>query len=266
MSKTLLLTGATDGIGLETARALVAQGHRVLVTGRNPTKLDRVVEELSRAGAVERYVADFSRLGEVAALAAAVADKHDHLDAIINNAGIFAVSTSLTDDGLDVRFAVNTLAPYILTQRLLSRMDASGRVVNVSSAAQQPVDLEALDHHVPMPDMAAYAQSKLALTAWSRQLALQIGADGPVVVAVNPGSMLGSKMVKEAFRVDGHDLQIGAEILVRATLDAEFASARGQYFDNDARAFGPPHGDVLNDVTSSAIVATMEAVITRTLG
>ena len=109
--------------------------------------------------------------------------------------------------------------------------------------------------------MAAYAQSKLALTMWSRSMGLALKDDGPVIVAVNPGSMLGSKMVKEAFGVAGGDIRIGAEILSRAALSDEFAAASGQYFDNDSGRFAPPHADALDDRKSQEIVRGIEAIL-----
>ncbi len=160
MAKTILITGATDGIGLETARMLVAQGHSVLLHGRNPAKLARVEEELSAlpgAGTIESYVADLSDLAEVMALAEAVAAKHGMLDVLINNAGVFKTADPVTASGLDLRFVVNTLAPYLLTERLLPLLGKTGRVINLSSAAQTPIDLEALTGRIRLGDMPAYA-------------------------------------------------------------------------------------------------------------
>lgn len=157
----------------------------------------------------------------------------------------------------------STIAPYLLTQRLLPLLGTSGRVVNLSSAAQAPVDPEALAGRVRLADMAAYAQSKLALTMWSRHLALALASHGPVVVAVNPGSMLGSKMVKEGFGVEGADLRIGADILVRAALSDEFATASGNYFDNDSGRFAAPHPDALDRRKSEALVQEIETLLSR---
>lgn len=90
------------------------------------------------------------------------------------------------------------------------------RVINLSSAAQSPVDLEALAGRVRLyDDLTAYAQSKLALTMWPRSMALSLKDSGPAIIAINPGSMLGSKMVTEGFGVVGNDIRIGAEILTR---------------------------------------------------
>lgn len=264
MQKTILITGSTDGIGLETAKLLVSQGYHVLLHGRNPQKLEQVQKillELKGGGAVEIYVADLSLMDNVEELAKTVAEKHSKLDVLINNAGVYNASNAVTQDGLDVRFAVNTIAPYLLTQRLLSLLGTSGRVINLSSAAQSTVQKEALTGRVKLRDGAAYAQSKLALTMWSRILGLSLKDSGPIIVAINPGSMLGSKMVKQAFGVTGGDIRIGAEILTRAALTDEFKTASGKYFDNDSGKFASPHPDALDTDKCQEIVSIIETVL-----
>jgi len=264
MQKTILITGSTDGIGLETARMLFLLGHHVLLHGRNTEKLESVEKALSAlpaGGRIESYVSDLSRMADVEALAKAVAEKNAYLDVLINNAGVYRVPELITEDGLETRFAVNTIAPYLLTQRLIPLLGVSGRVINLSSAAQSPVDPAAMTGHVRLPDGVAYAQSKLALTMWSRSMALSLKGDGPAIIAVNPGSMLGSKMVKEAFGVAGGDLRIGADVLCRAALSDEFATASGLYFDNDSGQFAPPHPDALNPEKSEAIVRVIETIL-----
>jgi len=268
MQKVILVTGSTDGIGLVTAEMLISQGHHVLLHGRNPAKLEAAEKSLraiSPDGRVETYIADLSHMEEVEALANAVAAGHDKLDVLINNAGIFHTPDVITGDGLDVRFAVNTIAPYLLTQRLMPLLEPNGRVVNLSSAAQSPVDPEALTGVVKLSDdFTAYAQSKLAITMWSRTMGLASGNAGPAVIAVNPGSMLGSKMVREGFGVTGGDIRIGADILNRAALSEEFASASGQYFDNDAGRFAAPHADALDSGKCDEIVQAIEKVLAET--
>ena len=264
MQKTILITGATDGIGLETSKALVGLGHKLLLHGRNPAKLDDVEKTLSalpNGGRVDSYVSDLSRMADVEALAKAVTEKHTKLDVLINNAGVYRAAGPVTQDGLDVRFAVNTIAPYLLTKRLSPLIESSGWVINLSSAAQAPVDPEALVGRVKLSDGAAYAQSKLAITMWSRSMALSLSDGGPVIIAVNPRSMLGSKMVKEAYGVAGGDLRIGADILCRAALSDEFTDASGRYFDNDTGQFASPHPDALNSQKCEEIVRVIEAVL-----
>jgi len=264
MQQNILITGATDGIGLETAKMLVPQGHHVLLHGRNPAKLEATEKALSAipgGGGVESYVADLSRMDEVEVLARAITEKHSSLDVLINNAGVFKTPDPLTPDGLDVRFAVNTIAPYLLTKRLLPLLEGSGRVVNLSSAAQAPVDPEALAGRIRPADIEAYAQSKLALTMWSRNLALELEDRGPAVIAVNPGSLLGTKMVKEGFGTAGKGIRIGADVLSRAALSDEFADASGRYFDNDSGRIARPHPDALDPQKCREIVRVIETVL-----
>ncbi|WP_372846446.1 SDR family NAD(P)-dependent oxidoreductase [Pontiella sp.] len=257
MKKTILITGATDGIGLATARMLTAAGHRVLVHGRNPAKVAAVADELQAKG----YVAELSIMDEVEALAESVRNEHGALDVLINNAGVLRVAEPVLDCGLDVRFVVNTIAPYVLTQKLLPLLGRSGRVINLSSAAQAPVNLEAFGGRGVLDEMQAYAQSKLALTIWSAELAAKLGNEGPAILAVNPGSLLGSKMVKDAFGVDGGDLQIGADLLCRAAVSDEFADASGKYYDNDSKRFAAPHADARDPQKCAAFMQALERVI-----
>jgi NAD(P)-dependent dehydrogenase (short-subunit alcohol dehydrogenase family) len=265
MPKTILITGSTDGIGLEAAKALYAQGHHVLLHGRSSAKLeaaDRTLSELAGDGRVESYLADLSRMANVEVLAQAIAETHERLDVVINNAGILRTTDTFTDDGLDSRFAVNTFAPYLLTQRLLPLLQPGARVVNLSSAAQSPVNLEALAGRTKIPDqLNAYAQSKLALTMWSRAMADVPKGNGLVFVAVNPGSLLATKMVKEGFGMAGSDIRIGSDILIRAALSDEFAKASGLYFDNDKGRFAAPHPDALDLQRCKDVVGVIDAFL-----
>ena len=264
MTKTILITGSTDGIGLETAKVLSQAGHRVLLHGRNAGKLaaaKAMLEDIPEHGPVETYATDLSDLVAVEALAAAVTARHEHIDVLINNAGVFAVADASTASGLDLRFAVNSIAPYLLTRQLLPLLGLSGRVVNLSSAAQSPVDLDALAGKARLSDGAAYSQSKLALTMWSRNLAEELAPDGPIIVAVNPGSLLNTKMVRETYGPSGKDVGIGVDILVRAALSEEFAQSSGLYFDNDSGQFAPPHPDALDPRKCEQLVQCLDAIM-----
>lgn len=264
MTKTILLTGATDGIGLETAKMLRAQGHDLLLHGRSEAKLAKVaseIEALPGGGRVATYLADLSSIAATRKLAADVSAKEARLDVLINNAGVFGAPAEKTADGLDFRFAVNTIAPYILATELAGLLGGDGRVVNLSSAAQAPVSLAALRGEARMSDNEAYAQSKLALTMWNAALAQHYGDNGPVFIAVNPASLLGSKMVKEAYGMQGKDLSIGAKILSRASTDPEFAGANGRYFDNDSGRFANPHPDAMNARKNATLVETIENIL-----
>lgn len=235
MTKTILITGSTDGIGLLSAKTLAGMGHSIILHGRSADKLEAAAKELG--GDVATYQADLSSLEETAKLAEAITANHDQIDVLINNAGVYKTPNPIQPNGQDVRFVVNTLAPHVLTKALLPIIPSDGRIINLSSAAQAPVDLAALAGEKHLDDMGAYAQSKRGIALWSAQMAAT-HPNCPVFIAVNPGSLLASKMVKEGFGVAGNDLQIGADILCRLSLDDDFADASGRYWDNDAGGFG----------------------------
>jgi len=261
MQKTILITGATDGIGFQTATKLAKEGDRVLIHGRNAKKLattQKSLEALVGEKNIQSYLADLSNLEEVKTLAKTIMQNQKHIDVLINNAGIYKTPSPITKDKLDIRFVVNTIAPYLLTKELLPLLDKTSRVVNLSSAAQAPVGLDALQGKVVLSDSEAYAQSKLALTMWSNYLAHN--SDIGVVVAINPASFLGSKMVKEAYSMSGKPLSIGADILTRASLSDAFATANGKYFDNDIRAFASPHPDALDMQKCKRVVDVIEEI------
>lgn len=264
MSKTILITGSTDGIGLETATLLAAAGHKILLHGRSDAKLANAQNKVSQVGnaaLIETYKADLSKFMEVEALAVVITEKHQQLDILINNAGIFKAPNPLTEQGIDLRFMVNTIAPYLLTKQLLPLLPSDGRVINLSSAAQMPVNLDALAGKVSLDDGQAYAQSKLAITMWSFHLARLF--EQVAIIAVNPASFLGSKMVKEAYGVAGNDLRVGADILVKAALSEEFSNASGKYFDNDQRRFAAPHPDALDDHKNAQLVQAIELCLDK---
>ena len=261
--KTILLTGATDGIGLETAKSLAEGGHTLLIHGRNEQKLFNVVEQLkaiSPQASIFSYQADLSEFSQVNSLIKQINDEHQSLDVIINNAGVFKTSSKFNSAGLDVRFVVNTLSPIHLATSLMPLLTDTARIVNLSSAAQAPVNLAALTGSEQLSDdFQAYAQSKLALTMWSQEFAKQIKSE-QIVVAVNPGSLLASKMVKEGFGLQGNDLSIGSDILIRAALSDEFEKKSGLYFDNDNKMFTLPHPDAQNETQCSALLSALNSM------
>lgn len=261
--KTILITGSTDGIGKLAALKLAKAGHQVYFHGRDAEKLASVIAEVQAVATgeavenIDGFVADFSDLAAVLKMASDVNEKLPKLDVLINNAGIYTTSAATTKDDLDVRFVVNYLAPYELTNALLPLLKQSGRarIVNLSSAAQTPISYEAFVGQASLDDKAAYAQSKLALTMWSMDLADKIASDDINVIAVNPGSLLNTKMVDEAYGQYWSSADKGANILAELAISDEFADDTGKYFDNDIKdgahgdargEFGQPHADALN--------------------
>jgi NAD(P)-dependent dehydrogenase (short-subunit alcohol dehydrogenase family) len=256
--KTIFLTGATDGIGFVAAQKLGAQGHRLLIHGRDPKKLEQASRKI--AGAPETYLADLSNLDEVALMCQEIKKNVKRLDSVINNAGVLKTSQTRTASNRDIRFEVNTVAPYLIARELLPIIDSDGIVINLSSAAQRPVDIKALRGFKEVSDMEAYAQSKLAITAWSYAMGREF-EDGPCIAAVNPGSLLATKMVKEGFGIEGNDVNVGADILVRFVNEPEYSKRTGEYFDNDSGRFAPIHEAATNDRFIGELIKELDRII-----
>jgi NAD(P)-dependent dehydrogenase (short-subunit alcohol dehydrogenase family) len=255
--KTILVTGATDGIGRLATEKFAKLGHQVLAHGRDQKKLESLSN--NTIGKIELYHADLSNLSDVRTMCQQLLKQHQRLDAIVNNAGVLKAPNTQTRTNRDIRFEVNTIAPYLITRELLPIIEPNGAIVNVSSAAQAPVNLDALEHFMVMGDMEAYAQSKLAITAWSRYMAHEL-TEGPSVISVNPGSLLATKMVKEGFGIEGENLNIGADILVRLVTDPVVSKRTGEYFDNDLGDFGSPHSDVIDHSFGRRLIASLDAI------
>ena len=268
MKKTILITGSTDGIGFLTAQSLLLEGHDILIHGRDPKKIQQVKEILSKhanRGSITSYISDFSDLHDVKELAQQIEANHQKLDVLINNAGIYKTSIENTKDNLDIRFTVNTIAPYLLTKELLPLFDNSSRIINLSSAAQASVNLNALQGNITLSSSEAYAQSKLAITMWTNVLALKYTNQIGTIVSINPASLLGTKMVKEAYGMEGKDLTIGVNILLKATLSSEFESASGKYYDNDIERFTSPHPDALDIERCTQLVNEIDIILKNKL-
>ncbi|MEL6636114.1 MAG: SDR family NAD(P)-dependent oxidoreductase [Bacteroidota bacterium] len=264
MKKTILITGSTDGIGKLAAIRLAAAGHGVALHGRNAAKLARVHEEVQAAAGTEKvrsFVADFSDLAAVRQMAMEVQRDLPQLDVLLNNAGVFKSPVRQNARGLDLRMVVNYLAPYLLSRELLPLLSQSPdpRLLNLSSAAQETVSLGALSGELNLATQEAYAQSKLALTMWSFHLA-QRWSEG-TVIAINPGSLLQTKMVKEAFGRFWSPAEKGSDLLYELAVGDGYAAHSGKYYDNDRGGFGPAHPDAYEAEKIAALLRTTEALL-----
>lgn len=262
MHKTILITGATDGIGFETAKKLASLGHDLIIHGRNKEKLKSAqlkLLALTKVSKVDTMHADLSDLEAVKDLAATILAKYKSIDVLINNAGVFKTSATKNKQGLDVRFVVNSIAPYYLSQLLTPVLGKNGRIVNLSSAAQSPVNIDAMLGRVDLDDMPAYAQSKLAIRLWTHSFSLN--SESPDCISVNPGSLLASKMVKEGFGIEGNDLSIGANIVSEIALSPDMAEHNGQYFDNDLGHFATEPLSKQQLTMAVDIIDTMQHII-----
>ena len=244
--KTILITGSTDGIGKLTALQLAKDGHKVLIHGRNKEKVENTLQELKDVNNQKNssgFTVDLSDFRSILEMINQLIIEQKSIDVLINNAGVFKSNRQQNQDNLDIRFAVNYFAPYLLTNGLipLLKQSNSPRIINLSSAAQSPVSLEALLGKEQLSEQEAYAQSKLALTMWSSYLAQQWKEMN--VIAVNPGSLLNTKMVKEAYGQFWSSANKGADILCQLATSTEFDDSSGKYFDNDQGGFNQAHTD-----------------------
>ena len=216
MKRNILITGSTDGLGKLAALKLANEGHTIYVHGRNTDKLSKVIAEIKSSSNnenVKGFVADFSDLEAVKKMVQEVNETVSSLDVLINNAGIFKSANTHNKAGLDIRYVVNYFAPYLLTNALLPLLKKgnASRIINLSSAAQDPISYEVFSGKAKQNERVTYGQSKLALTMWSFYLAKQL--EDITVLALNPGSLLNTKMVREAFGTHWSSADKGANII-----------------------------------------------------
>ncbi|WP_405650059.1 SDR family NAD(P)-dependent oxidoreductase [Streptomyces sp. NBC_00019] len=236
---TILITGATSGLGRHLAFELVRSGHVVLAHGRDPGRTERLVEELRTEGDAEAFVADLASLAEVRELGAQVSDARPDLDVLINNAGVGAgapgTGRELSADGHELRLAVNYLAPVTLTRALLPvlRANAPTRIVNVGSVGQDPVDFDDIEFRRGYDGFAAYRRAKFALAAHTFTLAEELAGTGVAVNVLHPATFMDTAMVREGGVTPWNTVADGAPgVLALATQDL----GTGGYFDGTSPA------------------------------
>jgi NAD(P)-dependent dehydrogenase (short-subunit alcohol dehydrogenase family) len=242
---TILVTGATDGLGKRVASALARRGATVLVHGRSPERFEATLEELrSQTGSqnVGSYMADLSSLGAVRDLADRILSEYDRLDVLVNNAGIIVQERKESEDGYELTFAVNYLSHFLLTSLLLPLLKGSApaRVVNVASAGQSPIDFDDPMLKRGYDAMRAYSQSKLAQIMFTFELAERLSDTGVSVNALHPASLMDTKMVQDTFGYTMSTVEEGSEAVVRLAVSSELEGVTGRYFDGkrEARADG----------------------------
>jgi NAD(P)-dependent dehydrogenase (short-subunit alcohol dehydrogenase family) len=235
--QTVLVTGATDGLGKGVALDLARKGAIVLVHGRDAGRIAHTVDELTRAAkgsAVRSYRADFASLAEVRAMAEEIVANEPRLDALVNNAGIGTTVPGggvrmESADGHELRFAVNYLAPYLLTRMLLPALRASApaRIVNVSSAGQKAIDFDDVMLKGQYDGVRAYCQSKLAQILFTLDLADELRVAGVTANALHPATYMPTKIVESPIS----SLKQGVDATVRLVADPVIGRATGQYFN-----------------------------------
>ena len=247
-TQTILITGGTSGIGKETAVALAKGGTTVAFTARTKEAgeaAQREIRERSGNAAVSFFVADLSSLASVRHLAAEVLERYPRLNVLINNAGVLEQTRKLSPDGFEMDFAVNYLAPFLLTKLLLPalRAGAPSRIVNVSSSmhTEGAINFDDLQSEKHFDRYQAYAQSKLALILFTKKLAKELSGSGVTVNALHPG-VIGTEMTMRNVRTMNPIAAFifkrtlltpaqGAETSVFLAASPDVADVSGEYFD-----------------------------------
>lgn len=273
--RTALVTGATDGVGRVVAKKLGEAGMNVLVHGRDRGRGERVVGEIRAAGGRGEFLAaDLASLVAVRALVEAVRERTDRLHILVNNAGIGTGGSGdlrkTSVDGYELRFAVNYLAGFLLTEVLLSLLKASApaRIVNVSSAGQQAIDFSNVMLTHGYSGARAYCQSKLAQIMFTIDLAEELRGSGVTVNALHPASYMNTAMVRQAGATPWSSVNDGAEAILNLALSPALEGRTGLYFNQlrearaDAQAYDAAARKRLREISLelSGLASEAEAV------
>jgi len=235
----ILVTGSMDGIGKATAAALLSRGAEVIIHGRNAEKgqnVQRELKEKTGRGSPDLLIADLSDQQQVRQLAQDLRSHYTRLDVLINNAGTYEKVRHVTTDGVEMTFAVNYLAPFLLTHSLipLLKKSAPSRIASVASSAHEDMDrfdwdnLQGERHYDPWD---TYARSKFADIVFTYMLARNIDSSGVTVTCLHPG-VVNTKMLRSAFPgMPGIPPEQGALTSVHLAVSPDVTGVSGQYFD-----------------------------------
>ncbi|MEE2983283.1 MAG: SDR family NAD(P)-dependent oxidoreductase [Pseudomonadota bacterium] len=234
--KSVLVTGATDGIGRETARQLLELGLHVLVHGRSESKATAAAAALNAVSASANATpvwADFSRMREVVNMAEQVNALIPQLDILINNAGVYEKERRMSEDGFEMTMAVNHFASFLLTRRLLPAIESAprGRIVMVSSMTHQGANLDPKDLELSHDWSAygAYGTSKLANLLFTYSLAERMRSGETTANALHPG-VVATKLLHAGFSKGGGSVQDGAATSVHLATSPKVEGLSGRYF------------------------------------
>lgn len=234
--KTILITGATDGLGKEAAKKLAAHGARLILHGRNEAKLQDVVSSIRAEfpqARVDTILADFSSMAEVRAMAGEIIERFERLDVLVNNAGILPFKQETSADGFELTFGVNYLAPFLLTNLLvpLLKQSAPARIVNLSSIAHHlvVVNPSQVEKSPVFIAWIVYARTKLLLTAFTFALARRLNSSGVSCIALHPGIVSGTNVTHFTWLRFRTTREQGAETIVNCCLNPELEDVSSAY-------------------------------------
>ncbi|HEX7667850.1 MAG TPA: SDR family NAD(P)-dependent oxidoreductase [Polyangiaceae bacterium] len=260
--QTILVTGATDGLGKGVVIDLAKKGATLLLHGRDPKRISATIDAIHAVapkGVVRSYTADLASLAAVRELAADVLANEERLDVLVNNAGIGTTvpggaERQESKDGLELRFAVNYLSHYVLTNALLPLLERSkpARIVNVSSAGQQPIDFDDAQITKGYSGGRAYCQSKLAQITWTMHEAPVLAKRGITITALHPATFMATKIVPSPIA----GIEEGVAATVRLAIDPKLEGVTGKYFDG-AREM-KPNLQALDETAQQKLISLSE--------
>jgi NAD(P)-dependent dehydrogenase (short-subunit alcohol dehydrogenase family) len=246
-ARTIVITGATDGLGKGLAEQLAPSGARLILHGRNDRKGQALLEELQPRliGELEWRHADLGSLDQVRDLADSL-NGEERIDVLVNNAGIgTARPREESEDGYELTFQVNYLAPFLLTRRLLPLIERSApaRIVNVTSAGQAPIDFDDVMLERNYTGVQAYCQSKLALVMFTFDLAEELEGSGVTANCLHPGTYMPTNMVRQAGVEPVTPLEDGIAATMRLITSPELEETNGHYFDGTSESAPHPQAE-----------------------
>ncbi|HEV2269480.1 MAG TPA: SDR family oxidoreductase [Steroidobacteraceae bacterium] len=248
--KTVVITGATSGIGAVAARRLAEQGARIVILARDRHRAEETLRELRAANPAQphtAFYADLSRLREMKRAAAEIAGAEPKIDVLMNNAGLICASNEQTEDGLELMFATNHMSYFVLANLLLERLRAAGsaRIVSTASDAHRRAKLD-FEHLQTQKGMAGYSRTKLCNILFTRELALRIAGTGVTANCLHPGFVAtrfgdntrgpmrtGLAMAKRFLALSPEE---GAKTMVYLASSADVAGRSGGYYERCALA------------------------------
>lgn len=283
-TRVAVITGASSGLGLETAKALAAQGWRVIATGRNPersAKAEQAIRAASTTGQVDMLLADLALMAEAERVAREIAALTDRVHVLINNAGGMATEKIITREGLEENFAGNHLGPFLLTNRLLPLLKRAAieapkgqvRILNTASDASEMVPTLNLDDLQNLDNFSiglAYCSGKLANVLFARALAKRLHADGIVAHSMHPGTVDSNFFTNfdEAAKSRVSNLtllppELGADTLIWLATADEPGHSSGDYFY--LRAPRKPNPVIDDETFIDRFWTESEKLVTRAL-
>jgi NAD(P)-dependent dehydrogenase (short-subunit alcohol dehydrogenase family) len=269
--QTVLVTGATSGLGRALVEALAGRGATVVAHGRHEERLARTRDEIRAATGNEIHTvqADLAELAQVDRLADEVLDRFPRLHALVSNAGVGfgrpGAARELSADGIELRLAVNHLASHHLARRLAERLVecAPSRIVQVASGAQRPLDPDDPFGERSYDGVTAYARSKLAQVMAAYDLAADLVGTGVSVTALHPATFMDTAMVREAGQRPASSVDEGLRAVLRLVADPELDGVSGRYFEGVTEA--RPHPEAEDPTARGRVRALTEELLARAL-